>query len=150
MARSVVTFHFTLRDPAGRLLESSQGGEPVTYLEGAGTIVDGLEAGLRGLPAGTRKTILVPASAGYGERDARLVQRVKRRALPVGDLHAGDRFQTAADRHAPVVTILALEGDEVVLDANHPLAGVDLCFEVEVTAVREATPEEIKQRATAP
>jgi FKBP-type peptidyl-prolyl cis-trans isomerase SlyD len=150
MSRSVVTFHFTLRDPAGRLLDSSQGGEPVTYLEGAGTIIEGLEAELRGQPAGTRKKVIVPAALGYGERDAHMVQRVKRRALPVENLQVGDRFQTGADRHAPVVTIVALEGDEVVLDANHPLAGVDLSFEVEIVAARPATTEEIKPGATAP
>jgi FKBP-type peptidyl-prolyl cis-trans isomerase SlyD len=150
MSRSVVTFHFTLRDPAGRLLDSSQGGEPVIYLEGAGTIIEGLEAELRGQPAGTRKTVIVPAALGYGERDARMVQRVKRRALPVENLQVGDRFQTGADRHAPVVTIVALEGDEVVLDANHPLAGVDLSFEVEIVAARPATTEEIKPGAPAP
>lgn len=150
MPRSVVTFHFTLHDPAGRLLESSQGGEPVTYLEGAGTIIEGLEVELHGQPAGTREKVIVPAALGYGERDARLVQRVRRQALPVESLQVGDRFQTAADRHAPVVTIVALEGDEVVLDANHPLAGVDLCFEVEIVAARPATTEEIKLGAPAP
>ena len=149
MSASVVTFHFILRDPAGRLLDSSQGGEPVTYLEGAGTIVDGLEAELRGQPAGTRKKIFVPAALGYGERDDRLVQRVKREVLPITDPRVGDRYQTAADRHAPVVTIVALDGEEVVLDGNHPLAGVDLAFEVEVIAVRPATVGEIQHGLTA-
>jgi FKBP-type peptidyl-prolyl cis-trans isomerase SlyD len=89
--------------------------------------------------------VVVPAAKGYGERDLRQVRRVKRARLPVeGELKAGDTFQAGADRHAPVVAVVAVEGDEVVLDANHPLAGVDLTFDVEVVAVRAATPEELR------
>ncbi|MFA5058391.1 MAG: FKBP-type peptidyl-prolyl cis-trans isomerase [Opitutaceae bacterium] len=141
----VVTFHYTLRDHAGRLLDASHGGPPVTYVEGDGAIIDGLADELHGQPAGTRKKIMVPAARAYGERDAGMVRRVKRAALPVGELQVGDQFQTEPDRHAPIVTVVGLEGDEVLLDANHPLAGVDLYFEVEVVAVRAATPAEISR-----
>jgi FKBP-type peptidyl-prolyl cis-trans isomerase SlyD len=144
MPRQVITFHHTLRDAGGNLLDTSQGGQPVTYLEGSGAIIDGLEEALCGQPAGARKKIMVPAARAYGERDERLVQRVKRGALPVDRLRPGDQFQTGPDRHAPIVTVVALEGDEVVLDANHPLAGLDLSFEVEIVAVRPATPGEIE------
>jgi FKBP-type peptidyl-prolyl cis-trans isomerase SlyD len=144
-----ITFHFTLRDAAGHLLETSQGGAPVAFVEGDGTIIDGLEAALRGLTAGTRKSVVVPAAHGYGERDESLVQRVKRSTVPVADLKVGDRFQTGPDRHAPIVTVVGLEGDDVVLDANHPLAGVELHFAVEVVAVRPATADELRRSAAA-
>jgi len=130
--RRTITFHYTLRDAAGRLLNTSRGGPPIRFVEGDGTIVDGLAAALADLSAGARTTVTVPAALGYGERDESLVRRVPRRLVPVDDLKAGDQFQTGPDRHAPIVTIVAIEGDEVVLDANHPLAGVDLHFEVEV------------------
>lgn len=133
-----VTFHFTLRAPDGRLIDSSLGGEPVHYVEGDGTIIDGLEAALAGLPAGTRTDITVPANHGYGPRDESLVRRVPRATVPVAELKVGDQFQTAPDRHAPIVTVVGLEGDDVVLDANHPLAGVDLRFEVEIVSVAPA------------
>jgi FKBP-type peptidyl-prolyl cis-trans isomerase SlyD len=140
----VVTFHYTLRDPGGRVLDTSAGGEPITYLEGAGQIIDGLDAQLRIAATGERTRVTVPAARAYGERDAALVQRVKREALPIdGELQVGDQFQTDTDRAAPVVTVRAIEGDEVVLDANHPLAGVDLTFDVEIVAARAATPEEL-------
>ncbi|MEO5961567.1 MAG: peptidylprolyl isomerase [Opitutaceae bacterium] len=140
----VVTFHYTLRDPSGRVLDTSAGGEPVTYLEGAGQIIDGLDEQLRFAAAGEKATVLVPAAKAYGAHDPAQVQRVKRGLLPVkGELKIGDRFQTGADRFAPVVTVAAIEGDEVLLDANHPLAGVDLKFEVEVVAVRKPTPDEL-------
>jgi FKBP-type peptidyl-prolyl cis-trans isomerase SlyD len=130
-----ITFHYTLRDAAGRLLNTSLGGPPIRYVEGDGTIVDGLAAELSGLPAGTRRNVTVPAAQGYGERDETLVRRVPRRLVPADEIKVGDQFQTAPDRHAPIVTVVAIDGDEVVLDANHPLAGIDLHFEVEILAV---------------
>jgi len=145
MSRRIVTFHFTLRDPQGRLLDTSRGGKPVAYLEGAGQIIDGLDEQLRDEPAGAKKNLRVPAARAYGTHDPALVQKVPRRRLPVeGELRVGDRFRAGDDRHAPVVTIAAIEGDEVLLDANHPLAGMDLAFEVEIVAVRPATADELR------
>ena len=144
-ARRVVSFHYTLRDPSGRVLDSSAGGDPITYLEGAGQIIDGLDEQLRLAAAGEKARVNVPAKKAYGERDPAQVQRVNRALLPVeGELKVGDQFQTDSDRFAPVVTVQAIEGDDVLLDANHPLAGVDLTFDVEVTAVREATAAELE------
>ena len=144
MPRNAVTFHYTLRDPRGQLLDTSSGGEPITYLEGAGQIIEGLETRLQNVTAGTKQRIQVPAAEAYGERDEEQVQRVLRVVLPVeGDLKPGDQFRAGDDQFAPVVTVVGVEGDEVLLDANHPLAGVDLTFDVEVVAVRPATAEEL-------
>lgn len=141
----VVTFHYTLRDPAGRVLDSTAGGEPITYLEGAGQIIDGLDQRLRSAEAGAKARVQVPAAQAYGERDPAQVQRVKRAVLPVeGEIRVGDTFQAGHDRFAPTVTVAALEGDEVLLDANHPLAGVDLTFDVEIVSARPAEAEELR------
>jgi FKBP-type peptidyl-prolyl cis-trans isomerase SlyD len=127
------------------MLDTSAGGEPIMFLEGAGQIIDGLDEQLRGEPAGRKTTVRVPAEKAYGRHDPAQVQRVPRSALPVdGGLKIGDVFQAGADRHSPVVKVVALEGDTVLLDANHPLAGVDLSFEVEIVAAREATAEELR------
>ncbi len=140
----VVTFHYTLRDPSGRVLDSSAGGDPITYLEGGGQIIEGLDAQLRGTAAGAKTRVQVPAARAYGEHDPDQVHRVKRNLLPIeGELQVGDQFQTGADRFSPVVTIAAIEGDEVLLDGNPPLAGVDLTFDVEIVSAREATAEEL-------
>jgi len=139
----VVTFHYTLRDPSGRIIDSSSGGEPITYLEGAGQVIDGLDQGLRGTAAGTRRTLAVPAAQAYGAHDPAQVQRLPRAQIPfAGDIAVGDRFRTDTDPHAPVVTVVAVDAESVTLDANHPLAGMDLSFDVEVLAVRDATDEE--------
>jgi len=141
---NVVTLHYTLRDPSGRVIDSSSGGEPITYLEGAGQVIDGLDEALRGVAAGSRQRVSVVADRAYGEPDPAQVQRVPRAQIPFsGDINVGDRFQTDTDPHAPVVTVVAVDEESVTLDANHPLAGMDLDFEVEVLAVREATPEEL-------
>ena len=142
--RRVVTFHYTLLDPAGRVIDTSSGGSPVTYLEGAGQIIDGLDEQLRDVQPGTRTQIQVAAAAAYGERDPSQVQSVLRALLPVqGELKVGDQFQAGEDQFAPVVAVVGIDGDSILLDANHPLAGVDLTFDVELTAARPATPEEL-------
>jgi FKBP-type peptidyl-prolyl cis-trans isomerase SlyD len=144
MSRNVVTFHYTLRDPQGRLLDSSAGSAPIAYLEGAGQIIDGLDEALRGLAVGVKQRVTVPAAKAYGERDETQVQRVLKALLPVeGALAPGDQFRAGEDAFAPVVTVVAVEGDDVLLDGNHPLAGVDLTFEVEILGVRAAQAEEL-------
>ncbi len=143
MSRNVVTFHYTLRDTAGQVLDASIGGEPISFLEGAGQIVEGLEEGMRGLAAGVKAKVGVPAAKAYGERDETQVQRVLKSLLPVeGEIKPGDQFRAGEDAFAPIVTVRGVEGDELLLDANHPLAGLDLEFEIEVLAVRAATNEE--------
>lgn len=142
--RHVVTFHFTLRDPQGRLIDTSAGGEPVSFLQGAGQVIDGLETQLRDLPVGTKTRLQVPAAQAYGDRDPEQVQKVLRALLPVeGELKPGDQFRAGDDAFAPVVTVVSVEGDSVMLDANHPLAGVDLTFDVEILATRAASAEEL-------
>ena len=108
------------------------------YMEGRGVSV---------FPGGQeyQTRVSVPAAKGYGERDPAQVQRVKRAVLPVeGELKVGETFQTGEDRYAPVVTVVGIEGDEVLLDGNHPLAGVDLTFDVEIVGAREANAEELR------
>jgi len=145
MTVRLLTFHYTLRDAGGRVLDTSRGGEPMSYLEGSGQIIDGLEEPLRQMTAGEKLTVVVPPERAYGLREAELVQKVPKANLPVDDVKVGDQFQTGPDRQAPVVMVVAIEGEEVLLDANHPLAGQELHFEVELVAVRAATPAELQQ-----
>jgi len=143
-SRRVISFHYTLRDPRGEVIDTNVGGEPVSFLQGAGQIIEGLEEVLVGLAAGAKARVEVPAARAYGERDPEQMQAVLRDLLPVeGDLQPGDRFQAGQDPQAPTLTVIRVEGDQVWLDANHPLAGVDLSFDVEVVAVRAATAAEL-------
>ena len=137
-----LNFHYILRDAQGQMLDTSRGNEPLGCVEGAGQIVDGLEAVLRSMQPGETRKVVVPPERGYGLHEKELVQKISRARLPVAELSVGDRFQTGPDQYAPVVTVMAIEGDEVLLDANHPLAGQSLFFEVELIAARPATAEE--------
>ena len=144
------TFHYTLRNRDGRILDTSRGAAPLSCLEGAGQIIEGLEDSLVLMTEGETRQVVVPPERAYGLREAELVQKVPRGHLPVDDVKVGDQFQTGPDRSAPVVTVVALDGDEVLLDANHPLAGEELHFEVELIALRAATPEELQAAGKAP
>lgn len=137
MSGQRISFHYTLRDAEGRVLDTSRGAAALSITTGAGEIIDGLEGALRTMKAGERRVVVVPPEQGYGMREPDMVRRVPRSLLPVPEVKAGDAFQTGPDRRAPVVTVVAVEGTEVVLDANHPLAGVTLHFDVEVVSVEE-------------
>src|ERR1051325_7183748 len=90
----VVTFHSTLRDPSGRVIDTSAGAEPIMYLEGAGQIIEGLDEQLRTAPAGQKARVQVPAAKAYGLPDPGQIQPVKRGLLPIeGELKVGDQFQ---------------------------------------------------------
>ncbi len=144
MSARHLTFHYTLRDANGRVLDTSRGGgEPLGFVEGSQEIVPGLEKVLVTMAAGERRDVVVPPEEAYGLREVEMVQRIPRAQLPIeGEVNVGDQFLAGPDRHAPIVTVVAVEGDQVTLDANHPLAGATLHFDVELVAVRPATEEE--------
>ena len=143
MSLNIITFNYTLRNKSGEVLDTSGSGSPISFLEGSGSIIEGLEEPLKALEVGEKKEVIVEAKRGYGERDESMIQIVERSLLPVEDISIGDQFRAGEDNHAPVVKVVALDGDKVTLDANHPLAGEDLFFEVEITEKRAATETEI-------
>jgi FKBP-type peptidyl-prolyl cis-trans isomerase SlyD len=140
----VVSIHYTLKGDAGEVIDSSADGEPLSYLHGHGNLIPGLERELTGRKAGDRLQVRIPPADGYGEYDRELVQRVPRRALKgIPELKVGMRLQAQSSEGTRAVTVTQLAGDMVTLDGNHPLAGKNLNFEVEVAAVRAATAEEL-------
>jgi FKBP-type peptidyl-prolyl cis-trans isomerase SlyD len=141
---SVVTIHYTLKDDAGEIIDSSVDAEPLPYLHGHGNLVPGLERELEGKNVGDKINVTVQPQDGYGDYDKKLVQKVPRRALQgVSNIRVGQRLQMQTAEGARTVVITNLVGDMVTLDGNHPLAGKALNFEVEVTDIRQATEEEL-------
>jgi FKBP-type peptidyl-prolyl cis-trans isomerase SlyD len=141
---TAVMIHYTLKNDAGEVLDSSEGDEPLGYIHGQGNIVEGLEKALTGKSAGTKLNVKVAPAEGYGERDKSRVQTVPKEAFEDGDqIKPGMRFQTHTEDGVAIVTVTAVSGEEVTIDANHPLAGETLHFEVEVVAVRACTAEEL-------
>jgi FKBP-type peptidyl-prolyl cis-trans isomerase SlyD len=141
---AVVTIHYTLKNDAGETLDSSAGGDPLVYLQGNGNLIPGLENALEGKQAGDKVSVKVSPGEGYGEYDKALVQQVPRRSFKgIANVQVGMQFQVQSDRGPRAVTVTHVVGDMVTVDGNHPLAGQNLNFDVEVAEVRVATDEEL-------
>ena len=143
--KRVVSIHYKLTDNGGKEIDSSTGGEPLAYLHGADNIVPGLERELTGKSAGDRVEVTVAPEDGYGPVQDELVQTLERAVFQgVDEIEPGMQFEAKSpDGHARVVTVKKVGDDGVTVDANHPLAGVTLNFDVTVESVREATEEEL-------
>jgi FKBP-type peptidyl-prolyl cis-trans isomerase SlyD len=142
--RAVVSFDYTLTGDDGDVIDTSKGGAPLTYLHGTGSIIPGLEAALQGRMAGDALQVVVAPQEGYGERDDDLVTSATRSQFPKGKkLEVGMQFEANGPEGRQVVTISSIDGDRIVLDANHPLAGMTLHFDVKIVEVRAATAEEL-------
>jgi FKBP-type peptidyl-prolyl cis-trans isomerase SlyD len=140
----VVSLHYTLRNDGGDTIDSSAVGEPLAYVHGTGSLLPGLETALEGRAAGDKLSVRLAANEAYGERDAGLVQSVPRKALAtIGKIKVGTRFHANVGGGTRVMTITAVAKDNVTIDGNHPLAGQNLNFDVEVLSVRDATAEEL-------
>ncbi len=144
-ANKAVSIEYTLTDDAGEVLDSSAGGEPMVYLQGAGNIIPGLEQELEGKEPGDELKVTVEPENAYGEFSAELVAVLGRIMFEgVDELEPGMQFHASGpDGSTQIVTITAVEGDEVTVDGNHPLAGQRLTFEVKVVDVRDATEDEV-------
>ena len=141
--KSVVAIHYTLTDDEGTELDSSIGGDPMVYLHGAGNIIHGLELALLGKQAGDKVKARIEPANGYGEFITDMVQTVPRSLLEEEDLKVGMRFNTKTEKGPLAFTVKEIREDEVIVDGNHPLAGLTLHFDVSIEAVREATLEEL-------
>ena len=148
-SEKIVSIDYTLTDEQGTLLDSSDGREPLSYVHGAGQIVPGLERALEGKSPGDSVQVTVPPQDAYGERSPDLLQTVPREQFPAGTVpEVGQQFQVQMPTGARLVTVANVDDDAVLIDANHPLAGHELNFDVTVKDVRDATAEE-QQRGEA-
>ena len=138
---TVGSIEYTLTNDAGEVLDTSRDGGPLTYIHGTGQIVPGLEKALAGRTAGDNVRVRLDARDGYGERDPELVQTATRAQFGGDEPEVG--LQVRTDDDEQVLTIVAVEGDVVTLDGNHPLAGVPLTFDVTIVGVRAATKQEL-------
>lgn len=140
----VVTIDYTLTDDDGNVLDQSTDGH-FAYLHGERNIIPGLEEALAGKAQGDRVSVSVPPEAGYGERDESKAAPVPRDMFPDDmEIEPGMQFQAQGpEGETLLVTVVKVGNDEVVVDGNHPLAGMTLNFDVEIMDVRDATSEEV-------
>lgn len=142
---TVVQIHYTLKNAAGDVIDTSAGQEPLAYLHGGGNIVEGLESALVGKAVGDKLDVTVEPERGYGERREDLVQDVERsNFVGVEEIEVGMQFLAQTPWGEQPVTVIAVADDSVQLDGNHPLAGETLNFSVEVVDVRQASEDELQ------
>lgn len=139
----IVTFHYTLTNAAGETIETSRERGPMSYLHGAGSIIKGLEKALEGKSEGDTFVVTVEPADAYGERKPANMQRVSAKHIPNARSLKPGNVVGLQTRQGPVqVTVVKVGRFNVDVDANHPLAGQALTFDVEVTAIRESSSDE--------
>lgn len=139
----VVNFHYTLKNADGEEMESSRERDPMTYLHGANNIIVGLEKAMEGRTTGDTFEVTVEPEEAYGVRNEGNIQRVPLKRLKgLGKIMPGQILNLQTNEGPVQVTVVKVGRFNVDVDANHPLAGQKLTFDVEITDIREASAEE--------
>jgi len=142
-ANAVVSIHYALTRPGGDIIESSRDGDPLTYTHGTEALVPALESALDGKTAGERVSVSVNPEEGYGLRSDELIQSIPRSVFHFdGEIVPGMRFQADSGRGIELVTVMQVNETHIIVDANHPMAGETLNFDVEIISVVEPSKEE--------
>ena len=141
----VVLMHYTLKNDAGDVIDSSDGADPLPFLQGHGNIIPGLESALEGSKVGDKLDVSIKPEEGYGERMKDAIQEIPSSALQgVDEVKVGMQLQSQdKDGNAFLVNVTKIEDDKITVDANHPLAGQTLHFSVSIESIRKAEDEEL-------
>lgn len=142
----VVEMHYTLKNDAGDVIDSSQGKDPMPFLQGHGNIIPGLEKALEGMKVGETCDVSVEPEHGYGVHHPEGIQEIPMSALQgIDNLEIGMQLQSQDEQGNPfVVHVKEIKDDSIIIDANHPLAGETLHFNVSIEAIRDASKEELE------
>lgn len=141
----VATIAYTLTDSEGAILDKATTQEPFAFIQGVGNIIPGLETALEGKAVGDSLNVTIEPSQGYGERDDALTQVLAKEMFEgVDEVKPGMQFHAQTAHGMSIVTVTKVEGNEVTIDGNHPLAGVTLNFDVNVLEIRDASKEELE------
>jgi FKBP-type peptidyl-prolyl cis-trans isomerase SlyD len=140
----VVSIDYTLTSPKGEVLDQSTKDHPLQYIQGLGQLIPGLEKALEGKGEGEAMKAQIAHGDAYGARDEALLQIIpKENFEDIKDLRIGMELEAESEDGVRIITIVGIDGDRVTVDGNHPLAGMDLTFDVKVVGVRDATEEEL-------
>lgn len=139
----MVSIEYTLKNSTGEVIDSSQDAGPLDYIHGRGDLISGLEFALEGKSAGDAFAVEIEAADAYGEKNPEAVFDVPKSQFDGADIEVGMQFEASSPEGSHVVTVVKITDESVTVDANHPLAGEKLCFDIKVVEVREATAEEL-------
>jgi len=136
---SFVSIEYTLSDESGKVIDTNVGKEPLTYIQGTGQIVKGLEQELNGLKVGDQKKVSVKPEEGYGVPNEKAFQEIARETIPIDAQKAGTMLMTKGpDGRGVPVRVHEVKEKTVVVDFNHPLAGKTLNFDVKIKDIKAA------------
>lgn len=140
----VVVMHYAVSDSEGTLIDSSYDHQPLAIIQGTGYLIPGLETALNGHKVGDKFEVSVEAKDAYGQREDGFVQTVPKSLFEgIDELEVGTQLRASTDEGEQTVIVIDMNDDEITVDGNHPLAGLDLQFDVEILEVRDATEEEL-------
>ncbi|MDA8621614.1 peptidylprolyl isomerase [Psychrosphaera sp.] len=140
---TVVTMHYAVKDKEDNLIDSSYDNDPLVFIQGSKFLIEGLEDALNGHEKGDTFEVAVDAENAYGPRMDGLVQQVGNEMFADFEVEIGMQLRASTDNGEQTVIVVDKDDESVTVDGNHPLAGVDLKFDVEVLEVRAATADEI-------
>jgi len=140
----IYTLNYWLKNEKGDVVDTSEGGEPMVFMDGSRNVIQGMHKAVEGRKEGDKLEVLIPPELAYGKRISDLVSVVPASSFDgVQDVVKGMKFQTNTGGSAQVVHVTKVENDNVTIDANHPLAGLSLNFDIEIVKIREATELEV-------
>lgn len=140
--KRILSFNYTLKDTKGQILDSSSEG-PLAFLEGTGQIIPALEEQIKGLAVGDKKNVKLNAVDAYGLHEEKMTMKVPKAELAHLEIEVGGFLQLNLGEQLKVVRVMEITESEVTLDGNHPLAGMDLEFDIEMIESRPASAEEL-------
>ena len=140
----VVTIEYTMTDPLGNVLDTSDNGDTVAFIQGRGAVFPALESHLDGMNMGEQFEVTLPPEEAYGTTDERLIKVIPRDKFRVeGEIAVGSQFRTQRDDTEVVVTVVKVDDDSVMIDANPPMAGVTITLRGVIVEVRDAIEAEL-------
>ncbi|MCO7187043.1 MULTISPECIES: peptidylprolyl isomerase [unclassified Pseudoalteromonas] len=140
---TVVKMHYAVLDNDDNSIDNTFDDEPLEFIIGTGYLISGLEEALINKQTGDKFSVTVEPQNGYGERHDNLMQAVPKSMFEDMEVEVGMQFRATTDEGEQTVIVIGVEGEDVIVDGNHPLAGITLNFDVEILEVREATSEEL-------
>lgn len=139
----VVSITYTLKDENGEIIDTSEGRDPLSFIQGAGSVIPGMEKAVMGKEEGEKFSVTIPAEEGYGDYNSELIFTLKKDKIDgIDSFEKGMQVQAQTQEGTQVLTVKDIHDDSVQFDGNHPLAGKDLHFDIDINNVREATEEE--------
>lgn len=139
----VVSIDYTLKDETGKIVDSSEGSGPLSFIQGAGAVIPGMEKAVMGKDEGESFSVTIPAEEGYGDHNGELIFTLKKDKIDgIESFEEGMQVQAQTQEGTQILTVTEIYDESVQFDGNHPLAGKDLHFDITIDSVREATPEE--------